>query len=233
VKNKTQKGFTLVELLIVISVTVIISSVIFAYLISARTTGQFTTIKSNLTKMIPQSDLLYDVPGDYSAVCTDSKINRMMETIINTGVTAKCYSNNQFGDVNLRWAVGVLMNTDVPLEAYSVTSSGVATWDEKGVNTLGVSSSPDIAMKWDEANAACLTAEGRLPTLEELKAVSDATLAASLDTINTIPSLTGSFYWSSTTSPSIQSNAYGVNMANGGIGNINKTKSYYVRCVHY
>jgi type IV pilus assembly protein PilA len=105
VKNKSQKGFTLIELLVVIAIIGILSSVVLASLNSARQKGQITAIKSNLKNIIPQAELLYDVPGNYSTVCADSKIISILTTITNAGNSASCvsYNNSGLSDVNLRW----------------------------------------------------------------------------------------------------------------------------------
>ena len=85
-------GFTLIELLVVIAIIGILASVVLASLNSARIKGQIASIKSNLKNMIPQAELAYDVPGNYSTVCTtDTKIADMITSITNAGGTAKCY----------------------------------------------------------------------------------------------------------------------------------------------
>ena len=91
-KHSFERGFTLIELLVVIAIIGILASVVLASLNSARIKGQIASIKSNLKNMIPQAELAYDVPGNYSTVCTtDTKIADMITSITNAGGTAKCY----------------------------------------------------------------------------------------------------------------------------------------------
>jgi hypothetical protein len=99
--------------------------------------------------------------------------------------------------------------------------------------------SPDIIARiWTSACTHCYQREvanrkgWRLPTIEEL--------ASLVDNDNTYPALpTGhpfsnvqsSYYWSSTTSASDPSGAWGVNFDVGGVYYNAKTDNYYVWCV--
>ena len=226
-------GFTLIELLVVIAIIGILASVVLASLNSARTKGTIASIKSNLKNIIPQAELTYDVPGNYSLVCTDTKVASMLAAITNGNTVAKCYSNNDAAksDVNLRYGASAVIGISTPIQAYSVSSTNVDTWDVKGVDTSGAFVSSDVTMTWDQATAACSIAGGRLPTLEELKSLSDASYAASGNASYSPPSFVGSFYWSSTIVPSTPANAYAVHTAIGVIGGSVKTSGFYARCV--
>jgi len=208
--KKNNKGFTLIELLVVIAIIGILSAVVLASLNSARTKGQIANIKSNLKNIIPQAELAYDTPGNYSTVCSDTKITDMITSINNSGGTAFCYTLD-----NTRWGVSVKLNSD-STQNFSVDSTGVATWD-----TIDKTFS-----NWDTANTNCAAAGGRLPSYEELKAFS---LAYS----STTPSgFVAGGYWSGTTMPSNSAGAYSLNISSGGIGFSNKANGNYVRCVH-
>ena len=172
--------------------------------------------------MIPQAELAYDVPGNYSAVCADTKVASMLTAITNAGGTAKCYSNKNstYGDVYLRWGASSHLNSD-STQNFSVDPMGVVTWD-----TIY---SPDTTMTWDNANIFCASKNGHLPSLEELKALYDSYD----DGTGTHPTPSfSSIYWTSTIVPSFPSNANYVNMSTGVVGYPLKSALLYVRCVH-
>lgn len=205
-----KKGFTLIELLVVIAIIGILSSIVLASLNSARARGQEANIKSNLKNIQTQAELSYDTPGNYSLVCIDTKIANMITSIENAGGTAKCYSYD-----NTRWGVSVKSNSD-NTKNWSVDSSSVVTWDtaDKPVSD------------WATANTNCAATGGRLPSIEELKALSLSYSSA------TPPSFVANFYWSGTTHSTSPAYAYYLNMNIGNVSYNIKTNSLYVRCVH-
>ena len=140
----------------------------------------------------------------------------MITSINNAGGTATCFSYNNPAtlDVNIRW--GASAKSSDGTKNWSVDSTGVVTWDT--VDQPGI-------LNWDAANTACATAGGRLPSIEQLKALYGA--------YNTTPTgFAMSSYWSGTTVPSDITSAYGVFLRTGGINYGGKTTTYlYVRCV--
>ena len=224
-----QKGFTVVELLIVISVIGILTTIILTALGSARAKSKEAAIQSSLSSMISQIELSYDTTNNYSNACTS--IQELITSINDKGATASCYSYNYplRSDVYRRWGVSALINTFTPIQAYSTGLDGVVTWDTQGVNSLGVFVSPDIGINWTDANAACITSGGRLPTVEELKSLSDAMY--SVATTYTPPGFLATRYWSSTVVPSASSTHYSMDTSNGAINGYPVTSQLAVRCV--
>jgi len=229
----SKQGFTLIELLVVIAIIGILSAVVLASLDSARSKATVASIKGNLRNMIPQAALSYDTTNNYSGAC--ASITNMLNAISAQGATVSCFSYNNSGlsDIYLRWGVtAIIYNATPPITAWSSSNREVVTWDAKGVNSSGVSVGTDVTMTWDQANTACATAGGRLPTMEELHTLSNATYTASGNTTYTPPGFVANNYWSGTTVPSDSINsAYYVAMYNSGISNVSKTNNYYVRCV--
>ncbi len=66
---KRNKGFTLIELLVVIAIIGVLASVVLASLNTARNKGNVAAVKSNLSGVRAQAEILYDDDGDYDAVC--------------------------------------------------------------------------------------------------------------------------------------------------------------------
>ncbi len=68
-KQKLHKGFTLIELIIVIAIIGILASVVLASLNSARDKDEDAAVKSSLNNVRGQAALFYDDNGDYGGVC--------------------------------------------------------------------------------------------------------------------------------------------------------------------
>jgi prepilin-type N-terminal cleavage/methylation domain-containing protein len=58
------RGFSLIEILVVITIVGILSSVVLASLNSARNKGKNSTVESNLNNARAQAELFYDVNGN-------------------------------------------------------------------------------------------------------------------------------------------------------------------------
>lgn len=75
--ERFNQGFTLVELLVVIGIIGILSSVVLGSLNSARSKSANAVIKSSLANARPQAELFYDVNGTnyYNGVCLAASVN--------------------------------------------------------------------------------------------------------------------------------------------------------------
>src|SRR4051812_39961506 len=76
--KKFNRGFTLIELLVVIAIIGILSSVVLASLNTARGKGANAAVKSNLSNLRAQGEIVYDNlgTGSYAQVCADPVIVR-------------------------------------------------------------------------------------------------------------------------------------------------------------
>ncbi|MFA6258863.1 MAG: DUF1566 domain-containing protein, partial [Candidatus Paceibacterota bacterium] len=125
-----------------------------------------------------------------------------------------------------------------PIEAYSTSQQGVVKWDEKGVDTTGeFVTGDDVTMSWTQAVTACSLSGGRLPTVEELKTLVDAECErrgnepCTTDSERTPAGFVAGYYWSGTSMPSDNLNAYRVNFHVGNMYNLSKSYTHHVRCV--
>ncbi len=77
--NKT-KGFTLIELLVVIAIIGILSSVVLASLNTARAKGADAAVKSQLSQIRSQAEIVYDgaSPNAYTTVCADPVVTQAL-----------------------------------------------------------------------------------------------------------------------------------------------------------
>ncbi len=78
---KKNKGFTLIELFVVIAIIGILASVVLASLNTARDKGANASVKSNLNNMRAQAELVYDnaSPNSYATVCSDANVTKALE----------------------------------------------------------------------------------------------------------------------------------------------------------
>lgn len=231
IKNH-REGFTLIELLVVVAIIGVLASVVLASLNSAREKGTAAAIKSNLKNMGAQAELAYSDAGDYSTACAG--VAKMLAAITSAGASSACYSynNSSLSDAYIRWGASGIKGTSTPIQAWSSSPTGAATWDVQGVNSSGVFVGTDVTMNWDTANAACATSGGRLPTMEELAALTFASYKASGNTSYTPPGFVADYYWPSTTFPSDSTKPYCVNMASAYTSILcTKNNLRYVRCL--
>jgi prepilin-type N-terminal cleavage/methylation domain-containing protein len=227
-QKSIQAGFTLIELLVVIAIIGLLSSVVLASLSSARAKARVAAIAGNLRNMIPAVEMAYDSTGNYSTACTVATTS--LDAIKGTSIATSCLSYN---DGFLRWgASAITYAVTPPIKAWSVSQAGQVAWDAKGVDLSGTFVlDTDTYMNWNNANAACTTAGGRLPTLEELYTLAQATRIASGNATTTPPGFVASLYWPSTVVPSNNTLGYKVDMSTGFIGSFPKSDNGYVRCV--
>jgi prepilin-type N-terminal cleavage/methylation domain-containing protein len=206
-KIKFTKGFTLIELLVVISIISLLSSIIMAALNSARNKAKESAIKSELLSIKSQAELSYNNTGDYSTA--SSAISNMTSVINNIGGTSAFYTED-----NTRFAVSVKSNFD-PTKNWSVSDQGkVVVWD-----TADQSSS----MNWYNASTACFNSGGRLPTIEEYRALYNA---------YGYPPFGYNWRWTGTEYPDVIPQAWTLAPYGGNTSPAWKTSTLLVRCVH-
>ena len=115
-----KRGFTLLELLVVISIIGLLATVILAALGSSRAKAADGAVKANLKNAITQAQVYYDLGGDtYVGVCalTGTRvIGSMVKSAENNydgqlsiydGLTASTWDNAQCHDNLTAWAAWV------------------------------------------------------------------------------------------------------------------------------
>ena len=212
-KNPSSPAFTLIELMVVISIIALFASITFASLTGVRARAQEATIKSELKSVKSQAELSYNNTGDYSTA--GSAVSAIIDGINTGGGTAAFYTYD-----NTHYAVSVRLNSN-PSKNWSVSDqANTITWDTAADISSGT-------LNWSNANIACSNAGGRLPTIEELKALCDAGGMKSAGGFKNY-----SPYWSGTENASAPVDAWYV-FTFDCVQNayLYKTNPGYVRCV--
>lgn len=130
--GKQSEGFTLVELLVVVAIIGILSSVVIASLNTARTKGANAGIKANLATIRAQAEILYDGDSDYDAVCGANSVAQnanVAQAIVQantaSGGTAVC--GKPTSGAAGAWAVSSpLKGETATVDNWCVDSTGVA-----------------------------------------------------------------------------------------------------------
>lgn len=92
----SRRGFTLVELLVVISIMGFLSSIVINSLNSARSKGSDASVKQTMNNVRGQANIVYlDNSSSYSSVCSDPRVVEAIAQIkVNNGtVTPICYND--------------------------------------------------------------------------------------------------------------------------------------------
>lgn len=165
-KETAIKGFTLIELMVVISIISLFSSIAFASFATVRVKAQEATIKSDLKNIKSQAEISFNNVGDYSTA--SSAVSAIIEGINKSGGTAAFYTWD-----NTHYSVSASLNSD-PSKRWSIsdTSGNTVVWDT--TNQSVYINGQITNYNWITANLLCTTAGKRLPTIEELKALRDS-----------------------------------------------------------
>lgn len=238
--SKLTKGFTLIELLVVVAIIGILSSVVVVSINAAREKNKIAAIKSTLKQLYNQAAINQVENGSF--IGSNPNIGNLdcygnlapiAKPLEDQGVTVRCFSYNGTstgnpGDDYNRFAATALIYKTDEIKAWSVDENGVFKWDTSGVDSSGGTSPEDLRMTHQAAQEACSLSGGRLPSIEQSRALAHAWMKI---TGYTHPySFNSDKYWTSTRYLET-SNYYTIGYNGSGVYNEPVSGNYYVRCI--
>lgn len=216
-KNNTNhsRAFTLIELLVVIAIIGILSSVVLASISSARQSARESSIISSLNNSRSQAELYRNNNSSYADLCSNPKIQKIMDSLRNTADDAACfdavYNDNATNNDNERdvyidggsanlaqrdWGIGV--KSDGNYYVGSPLGAGKVSKSPAGSN-----------VNWQEAKDACASNGGRLARPSAIDALWQIDGDA--------PNGFGAYIWSALESGAPSGQAWEVGMVYGNI----------------
>ena len=117
--TKQQTGFTLMEILIVIAIIGILSSVVVGSLSTAREKGNDAAIKSTFSGLRSEAEIVYDDTGSYATLCTAT--NKFIENAEERSQSVTCI------DATTRWAVEAQLNATSGFFCVDYTNKSTTT----------------------------------------------------------------------------------------------------------
>ncbi|MBX4210736.1 prepilin-type N-terminal cleavage/methylation domain-containing protein [Candidatus Parcubacteria bacterium] len=138
---KTKKGFTLMELLIVIAIIGVLSAIVLASLRLAKSRGSDAAVQSTLASIRSQAEIYFDSNANYGDViatgecpssgtsifAADDTIKNQLASVVTTGGgLVSCMTDSPASGNATKWAIAAQLKSD-PLKAWCVDSNGVST----------------------------------------------------------------------------------------------------------
>lgn len=140
IRSSSTRGFTLMELLVVVAIIGMLSSVILTSVNSARNKGADAAIKANLTNSRAEAEIFYDSNTSYDGVCATTGTARIGDSVnaaeraykgtVTTYAdgTASTWNTGQCHDNANAWAAWVPLKASASgsIVAWCVDSTGVS-----------------------------------------------------------------------------------------------------------
>src|SRR3989344_6695542 len=100
--SKTSKGFTIIELLVVVAIIAVLASIVLVNVTGYINTGKNAAIKGNLSTVLTNGAVYYDTNSSYSGFCASNNFLAPSSAITSAGGTAICNANTG-GTANTAW----------------------------------------------------------------------------------------------------------------------------------
>ncbi len=71
---KTSKGFTIIELIVVIAIIAVLAAIVLVNVTQYLNKGKDAAIKGNLSGIMTNAAVYFDTTGNYTALCSDASV---------------------------------------------------------------------------------------------------------------------------------------------------------------
>ncbi len=89
-KINKSKGFTIIELLVVVAIIAVLTGIVLVNVTSYINKGKDAAIKGNLSTILTNSAVFYDTNSSYTNLCTDAYVTVPEDAITSAGGTPTC-----------------------------------------------------------------------------------------------------------------------------------------------
>lgn len=89
-KNRNRKGFTIIELLVVVSIIAVLAAIVLVNVTQYINRGKNAAIRGNLSSVLNSGAVYYDANASYSGFCGTSAYTNASTAITNAGGTSNC-----------------------------------------------------------------------------------------------------------------------------------------------
>lgn len=89
--TKTSKGFTIIELLVVVAIIAVLAAIVLVNVTGYINQGKNAAIKGNLSTILTNGAVYYDANGNYTAFCTNQYVTAPEAAITSAGGTPVHY----------------------------------------------------------------------------------------------------------------------------------------------
>jgi type II secretory pathway pseudopilin PulG len=93
-KIQKSKGFTIIELLVIIAIVVILTAIVLVNVMGYITKSRYSAIKAGLSNIQTLGTIYFSTNGDYAGFCSNSDTITIRDNIYNSGGFPNCNSTN-------------------------------------------------------------------------------------------------------------------------------------------
>jgi len=102
-KTNQQKGFTIIELIVVIAIVAVLSAIVGSNVINYVQRAKDTSVLASITSVAKNSLVYYENNGSYAGFC-DSLLDTE-SSILTTGYEFYCYDSSNNGNCASSWVI--------------------------------------------------------------------------------------------------------------------------------
>ena len=90
-KTNKQRGFTIIELLVVVAIIAVLAAIVLVNVTGYINQGKNAAIKGNLATILTNGSVYFDTNGNYTSYCSDAKLTGPEAAVTAAGGTPSEY----------------------------------------------------------------------------------------------------------------------------------------------